>query len=403
MLKAADAYSEAGYDVRVVSTRHLDWAWETDQQVYPRRSWRWKVVNYDRRSCPSVYWRSGLRNKAANLVAKTLGPRCPLGISARAYARVHSELVKAAIAEPCDFYFGGTTGALAAVAEAARLAKVPFGLDLEDFHSAEQDESPHAHWAHHLAESVESAILPRAAFLTAGSAAIAAEYAKKYAVKPITIHNVFPLPNEAPKDFGRRGERLRMYWFSQTIGPNRGLEDAIQAVRAAGVSAELHVRGRTIPSYWNSLVELARKSEHLRLVYLQPAEPDAMVELCRGYDIGLALEQGHILNRSLCLTNKPFTYMQAGLAIAMTDTEGQRALADDLKSGVIRFRPGDVRTLAHGLSRWARNDDSLIEAKRATWAAARRRWHWEHALERGALLAATERVFEKTTERSRAA
>jgi energy-converting hydrogenase Eha subunit C len=28
MVKAADALVEAGYDVRVVSARYLDWAWE---------------------------------------------------------------------------------------------------------------------------------------------------------------------------------------------------------------------------------------------------------------------------------------------------------------------------------------------------------------------------------------
>ena len=56
----------------------------------------------------------------------------------RAYSRVHDELVASVAAEPADLVYGGTTGALAAVAEAARRLGVPYGLDLEDFHTGER-------------------------------------------------------------------------------------------------------------------------------------------------------------------------------------------------------------------------------------------------------------------------
>jgi hypothetical protein len=98
------------------------------------------------------------------------------------------------------------------------------------------------------------------------------------------------------------------------------------------------------------------------------------------------LEQAHVLNRDLCLCNKLFTYMLAGLALACTDTKGQRPLAEDLGAGAVLVRPGDVATLAAGLKRWADDVQGLARAKRACWEAARRRWHWEHPLERGALL-----------------
>ena len=39
-------------------------------------------------------------------------------------------------AEPADFVYGGTTGALAAVAESAARLRVPYGIDFEDLHSA---------------------------------------------------------------------------------------------------------------------------------------------------------------------------------------------------------------------------------------------------------------------------
>ena len=114
--------------------------------------------------------------------------------------------------------------------------------------------------------------------------------------------------------------------------------------------------------------------------------PERMVELCQGHDVGLAVEQGKELNRELCLTNKAFTYMLAGLAVVVTDTLGQRPIAEDLQDAAILYQPGDVEALARGLHRWVDNRDLLHRAKCAAWFAARRRWHWEHPLERGRLL-----------------
>ena len=78
--------------------------------------------------------------------------------------------------------------------------------------------------------------------------------------------------------------------------------------------------------------------------------------------------------------------MLAGLAVVFTDTPGQRRLAIDLGEGAILYPPGDVAALAAGLTRWASDKDLLGRARAAAWQAARRRWHWEHREERGALL-----------------
>jgi glycosyltransferase involved in cell wall biosynthesis len=111
-----------------------------------------------------------------------------------------------------------------------------------------------------------------------------------------------------------------------------------------------------------------------------------MIELARNYEVGLAVEQPEPLNRQLCLTNKAFTYMLAGLAIVFTDTLGQRELALDLAEGALLYRSGDTEALAAGLKRWATDKAALATARRAAWERARQRWHWEHEQERGALL-----------------
>jgi glycosyltransferase involved in cell wall biosynthesis len=154
------------------------------------------------------------------------------------------------------------------------------------------------------------------------------------------------------------------------------------------------LRGRPRAGYFESLHALASaKAPRVQVVHLPPAPPDAMVDCARGYDVGLALEQLTPRNRQLCLTNKAFTYILAGVAVAMTDTPGQHALAADLGRAAALVPAGDVGGLAAAFARWANDPAELDCAKRPAWNAAARRWHWEHPLERGKLLSLVREVL----------
>ena len=394
MLKAADALAEAGYEVRVVSARYTDWAWQADQDVRRTRSWKWTLVNYDRRQGTTKYFRSGVRFRSAKFLAKFAGPsRCPIGLAANAYSRAHAELLQAILSEPQDLIYGGTSGALACVTAAAKRTGIPAALDLEDLYS---DRSAPGRLEDALAELIESTVLPRAAFLTAGSAAIGEAYRRKYGVCAVPLHNTFPLPNAAPDLTPSQGQGLRLYWFGQTIGEGRGIETVVHAMGRARIPGEIHFRGRAVPRYVESLNLLAAAvAPRLKVMVHEPAPPEMMVALCKPYDIGLATEPGSEGNNAILLSNKALTYPLAGLPVAITDTPGQHAFAMDLAEGAILFKPGDVDALAAGLKRWADDKCLLVRAKAAAWDAAKRRWHWEHPLERGALLRAVAAVFQQ--------
>jgi hypothetical protein len=290
-----------------------------------------------------------------------------------------------------DLYYGGTTGALAAVAAVARQRGVPFGLDLEDYHLAEEEKSSSADLSHALSERIHQLIFPSAAFLTAGSEGIARAYHHKLGVKPVAIHNTFPLPERTPDLEPSPGDGLLVYWFSQTIGEGRGLEVAIRALGMADIPAELRLRGRLAAGYGDLLNGLARNTApRLRISFSDPASPDEMQACARGHDVGLAMELPLVYNRQICVSNKGFTYMLGGLAIVFTNTEGQRPFAEDLGPGALLVEPDDVEGLARGLRHWAENKEALARAKRASWEAAKRRWHWEHPEERGLLLRTVE-------------
>jgi glycosyltransferase involved in cell wall biosynthesis len=397
MVKAADALAHEGHDVRVVSTNFIDWAHSADVVLIRRRNglWRSAIVDYHQRTNYVRYVTTGFRNRAAKLGIQLLGAQhASLSLAEAARTRVSTEIARLAASEPCDLVYGGGS-ALAASANAARRLRVPYGFDLEDFHSGEGDDSAAAVRERALTEVLESSLLPDARFLTAGSQEIAAAYHRKFGVNPVTINNTFSLPLEEP-DFKSRGESgLRIYWFSQTIGAGRGLEDAIKAMGIAGVPAELHLRGRAQEGYLATLNSLARSlAPRLRIIHLPPAMPDDMVQLCLAYDVGLAIEVGATPDRAFCLTNKALTYTAAGLGIVLTDTPGQRPLAVDLGPGAILYPPGDTTTLAAKLHLWATNPHSLADAKRATWHAARQRWNWDHPKEKGSLLACVTEALE---------
>ena len=387
MLKSADALAAAGYDVTAVSTCHEGWAADADRDVRSRRTWPVHVVNYQKGESGLTYWWTGAEHRGARALVHALGPeRAPLPLVARALGRVHAALERIVSAIPADLIYGGTTGALAAIAGAGHRCRTPYALDLEDFHSGETS-GPEAPFVGALATRIERAVLGDAAFLTTSSEAIAAAYRERYGVLPSVVHNTFPLPSKPP-DFTRVNPgTLRLYWYSQTIGPGRGLEETVAALGGADVSAELTLRGQPHAGYVERLARLAStQAPRLTVIHQPPAPPDAMVDLARGYDVGLALEQMTPRNRQLCVTNKTFTYMLAGVASAMSDTPGQHALGLDLGRAAALVPPGDVGALAAAFARWAADPAALDCAKRTAWQAAGRRWHWDHPQERGVLL-----------------
>ena len=359
MVKAADALADAGYDVSVVATRHERWATAADVDARSRRTWPVDVVDYRRGAGGTTYWRTGAEHRAARAAVAAIGvERAPMPLVARAFGRVHGPIVRAVSAIPADLIYGGTTGALAAIAEAARRSGTPYALDLEDFHSGETL-GPGAPFIDALATRVERDAMRDAVFVTTSSESIADAYRERYDVATSVVHNTFPLPEQAP-DFTRADPgMLRLYWFSQTIGPGRGLDEAVAALGRSGVRAELVLRGRPHDGYLDALKGLAAHAPHLTIVHQPPGAPDAMVDLARGFDVGLALDHGVPRNRTLCMANKPFTYILAGMAVVMFDTPGQHDLGVDFGRGAVLVPPGDVDALAGAFARWAADPAAL--------------------------------------------
>jgi glycosyltransferase involved in cell wall biosynthesis len=156
----------------------------------------------------------------------------------------------------------------------------------------------------------------------------------------------------------------------------------------------LHLRARANQPYLDDLMRFARDAApSLSLKVHEPAGPDAMVSLAQGYDLGLSGEEPTAINRRLCLGNKIFTYLAAGVPVLLSATPAQTRLGRELGNAALVYEPGDITGLAGQLSCLANNSNALWQAQFAARAAALHRWHWEHPEDRGALLDAVGAVL----------
>jgi len=394
LVKEADALHEAGHQVQVLCSHIIPWADATDRELLRTRSWTCTYVGGDHNGRRAEYWQTRLRYG----LARRLPLAWPLNNGLRRYAlcRVLPELVEAAKSTQADLYIAHYTGALVAAAESAHANHALFGFDAEDFETGYYPLATGPRPVDRLVERFERRYLPRSAYMTASSRGIADAYKTKYGLPlPTTVLNVFPLADRA-RDL-RATETdgpLRLYWFSQTIGPGRGLEDVLQAMgQLTGCNIELHLRGRWIAPYKEEVVRLAAKIGVFRdrIYSYDPRPQNEMVRLSAAYDVGLALEYKDTVNHDLCISNKMCTYILAGNAVVATATRGQQPIIKTIGEGGFCYEPGDVNTLAGRLRLWYENRNLLERARQESWDWGTRRFNWD--LEKKTFLQTIEAVL----------
>jgi len=378
LVKNADALAAAGYRVHVVAGRNFVPAERLDTEVLAAAKWSHTLINHRRGAGAAA--RKICRRLARWLLATV--PAKSVRLAARAHHAEALHLARVAARQPAQLYFGHCLAGLPAAAFAAGARGVAYGFDAEDFHDAETiglaEDRVEAAARHRL----QSRLLPGSALFTTASPLISRQYEISYGAKPQTLLNVFPLAQApaAPVDPGPVSETrpARLYWFSQTIGPGRGLEAAIAVLGRMRTPTELHLRGFVAGDYRARLESLAATAGRAgALRFLAPAPPAEMVHLAADADLGLSLEETRPLNRDLCLTNKVFAYLMAGVPQLLSNTTAQRNLAPELGAAAQLVDPGAVDATARQLDVFLADSARVAVARRAAWDLARRRYCWE--------------------------
>jgi glycosyltransferase involved in cell wall biosynthesis len=380
LVKEADALTEAGHDVSMICGHWARWADATDRELLKSRGWLCTFVGGSPSgNLPRYAW-----TRFRHSVSRRCLPHTATNETLRRWAltRVTPELIQEASRTPADLYVAHYTGALPAAAAGAKKYNAVFAFDAEDFHPGEQPFGATETVFDRSIDQIERTLLPACKYITASSPGIADAYAARYDIaRPQVVLNVFPL-SQRPSLFRETSDDgpVKLYWFSQTIGAGRGLEEVVRAIGILGRrEVELHLRGNWQHAYQDELYRLAASAglNPSKIVPHPPAHPDQMVSLAAGYDVGLALEQATSANRDICMTNKIFTYLLAGCAVAATKTRGQQLLIDRLGGSGFSYPSGDHVALAERLEEWVTNRESLASARRHAWECGTGEFNWE--------------------------
>jgi glycosyltransferase involved in cell wall biosynthesis len=384
LVKEADALNQAGYDVVVIAADFANWARAADREFADRP---WRVVDkleFGPEARLFTHARQTARQRVAR-VAFGMGMKAET-IEFAACHPIGPDLFNIARRTKADLYIAHYTAALPAAAGAAKVNNASYAFDAEDFHLGDLPDLPRYALEKHLIRSIEGRYLPGCSYITAASQGIARAYAETYGIaEPTVVLNVFPRSQapRAPTACGVASPGPSIYWFSQTIGADRGLECVARAVGRAESSPHLYIRGNDADGcYVDILRRIAVKDgADNRLHFLSPAAPSEMERLAAAYDIGFSGETGHTQNRRISLGNKLFSYLLAGIPILMADVPANVLFATGLKECTQLYPIDDADALARAIDKWLLDDITLKNARVAAWEFGQTRYNWEREKE----------------------
>ena len=382
VVKEATTLGAAGYDVTVMSISVQEHFERLDRELLRGLPFRRIVLDYTARTFTGRA--SAFLQRSATWIARRLCRH--LGIESAQTLGPASALLRRARAFPADLTIVHTEIPIWAagrlIADGRRVA-----VDVEDWYSEDLLHADRRARPIRLLRRAEALALGQARYASATSQSMALALAKAYAgPPPQVIRNSFPLQARSRIDVPLSDRPPRLIWFSQTIGPGRGLELFFAAWTRTIHASEVFLLGDDRPGYRQKLLARLPPERQVAVHFLPLVSPHELPGRLAEFDVGLALEPHWPLNRDITITNKILQYMNAGLAIVATDTAGQQE--------VMRAAPDSgVLVIAHETAEFATRLDDLLgdrtrlrAAQQAARAAAEREFCWEQETPR--LLAA---------------
>lgn len=319
VLKEASTLADAGLAVTVLTLRNHAAAEVFDLGIMATA--RFQRVVLDVTAVPGSSPARVLRRRARAAIARWSARR--LGRASIETIGPAGEMLALARRHPADLVIGHTEiGLWVAARLLAEGRKV--AADFEDWHSEDLPPADRAGRPVQLLRDAERALVRGAAYTTTTSDALAdALHQAAGGSRPVVISNAFPLQT-GPRH-GPPGEPPAFFWFSQTLGPGRGLEEFLRAWNLMTVPSRLVLVGEDRRGYRETLRSLVSGPRRAAVEFAGLVSPGALPALIARHDVGLALEHpADSRNRDLTITNKILQYLNAGLAVVATATTGQR-------------------------------------------------------------------------------
>ena len=393
MFKEAEALASGGYEVEVLGSGASAAYRERDEKLMAAKSLKFTVLMSDPSAVEKLISRA--QRYLGNQVHRWLGWENSWQLGPMAAA-----LLKEGRKRDAFLYIAHSEVGMWA-AEQLRKEGKRVGVDMEDWFS--EDLLPEARRERpiRLLKELEKNLLCHGVHSTCTSEAMADALVEAYGCRrPTVIRNVFPckdreqldgkwkdrpgmakwMPRNDPEAVRPKEAPVSIHWFSQTVGPGRGLEALFQALDGLEGDWELHLRGN-LRGYEGWLEKVCPTGLRARLKVHGLVENEELLSRIAEHDIGFAGELHEPISRNLTITNKFFQYLQGGLAVVASDTKGQEEAASLAEKAVQVFPCGDSTALRHAVARWILSSDTLGKARQAAWGTGVKLC-WEKEAER---------------------
>ena len=377
LVKEADCLTANGYRVTVLYCYWNNWATRADAAMMQGRKWKIVRVGGHPLESPLTYLLTKVIQKLSLNISEIMIQN---SLKIYALSRATFPLARAAKQMHADLYLAHNLAALPAAIKAAKKHKAPAGFDAEDYHR-EETHSCASSLSSNLKVMLEDKYIPQLEYFTTSSTTIADLYKSHYQYQPLVLRNVLPLePQPLRKDLPHGPKTLKLFWFSQTIGPDRGIELIVESLKYLKTPRyELHLLGEPKSGYLRQIVDLAAAHgiPPTKLHFHPPVPPKKLFQYCCKFDIGLASEPAFCTNNDAALSNKLFTYIQAGLAVLLSDTKAQQAFYDQYPQIGKCYKKDCALDLARAIQYYLDHDYELQRTKQANFLLGRHTLNWE--------------------------
>jgi glycosyltransferase involved in cell wall biosynthesis len=377
LVKEADCLMANGYRVTVLYCYWNKWATLADATMMRGRKWKIIRVGGHPRESPLTYLLTKAILKLTLNISKAFFQN---SLQIYALSRATFPLARAAKQICADLYLAHNLAALPAAIQAAKQHKAMAGFDAEDYHR-EETASNASDFSAQLKVMLEDKYIPQLDYFTTSSSTIADLYKSHYQYQPMVLRNLLPVePRPLEKQLPDGPKTLKLFWFSQTIGPNRGIELIVESLKYLKTPRyELHLLGEPRPGYLKQIVDLTATHgiPTTKLHFHPPVPPKRLFQYCCKFDIGLASEPAYCTNNDAALSNKLFTYIQAGLVVLLSDTKAQQAFYDQYPQIGKCYKKDNAAHLAQAIQYYIDYDAELQHTKRANFLLGQHTLNWE--------------------------
>lgn len=376
VVKEADALQAAGMKVTVLFCFWIRWAEEADERLLKNAKWSYRLIGGSPTKNKLLYFFTRTRFKINGELNRKFSNK--FLIAERAQARCYDELLQAAKKIKAAWYIGHNLGALSIAVRAARYLAASAGFDFEDFHREENAEMDG--YEKSRISYLETKYVRQLKYLSSSSPLITTKIEQNFASfygPVLTLLNCFPLSQQPKfKDKSADDNTLQLFWFSQTVGSNRGIEELIEALKHLNDSSiHLTIVGRVNNDMQVFLKEkTARIKDNIHLAGI--IQPEELPAFASRFDVGLALETGFSTNNNIALSNKIFTYLLAGNAVILSETEMQKSFNRAYKIGE-GFKIGDINALTVKILEY-KDRDKLNTQRLYNYQLSQNIFNWEN-------------------------